>query len=121
MTGFTCRNVAESAEPGFDTLFRSEGSGVAVNTFAGEGTIGSGVMIGTCEVEFRVAGVFNQAPDCSLELSITETWHPPVEVKMIVNGVPILSRERAAELVVCDSDVYEFGNVKFFVGNWEGA
>ncbi len=102
-------------EAGPEILY-SEGDGSATMTTLGEGPVGTGEMIGVWDVKFKVVGVFLPAPECSLELSITETWQPGVEITMIVNGQEIMTGEAETEFIIWENDVHEFGNVKFPLG-----
>ena len=103
-------NAGEDARP---RLLYSEGEGTAKTTMHGEGTIGSGEMIGTWEVVFQVRGVFLPAPECSLELSITEIWEEIVEVKMVIAGQVLQVPAGEDTFIIWKDSVHEFGNVKF--------
>ncbi|TFH33182.1 MAG: hypothetical protein E4G99_11800 [Anaerolineales bacterium] len=103
----------EGEEIGAEILY-SEGMGTAIMSYFGEGTIGTGEIISIWDARFQVRGVFIPAPDCSLELSITEIWEGVVEVSAIVNGQTIVTgQEPVDEFIIWTDNVHEFSNIKF--------
>jgi hypothetical protein len=102
----------EGEEPAPELLY-SEGTGCATTTLFGEGTAGTGEMIGDWNGRLEVRGVFLPAPECSMELTINEIWEEIINVKLIVAGQVLEASVAEDALIIWKNKEHEFGNVKF--------